>query len=190
VTYLDNGEAPPANSQTSSGLTLDDLTKTLKDSFSNFESTLAPRMNEIAEQRAKALIEQEGGRYRREILSEAMKMAHQTSQIEAQHRSLFGESLNLDELTKFANESGRNFASPTEAWNEWTREKRTELEVQRKVDEALKAKMSSQSIPGVTPGAATGARAALKQFGRAVNADGKTRAEVLNEKLAQMERAS
>jgi len=185
VTYLDDGRGIP-ESGSISGFTLEDLTKTLKTSFTDFETSLTPKFSEIAKEQAKAVVQAEGSAF----LGRAIRMADDTMQIRNEHKQLFGEDLDLEALNKFVGDSGRTFSSPKEAYKEWTRDRHTELEVERRAEEKAKEKSSSQSIPGVTPAAATGVRGALKAFGRAVNADGKTRAEVLNEKLSQLERAS
>jgi hypothetical protein len=190
LSYLDKGELPPEPKTTASGLTLEDLTKTLKESFGSFETTFTPKISEIAKAQAEAVWTSKANEAQAGILAESTKWAHQMSQIERAHEKDFNEPLDLDKLNEFAKNTGRPITSPKAVYDEWTRDRRTELEIEKRATEKAKAQISSQSLPGVSPGSATGVRAALKSFGKAVDASGKTRAEVLNEKLLQMERAS
>lgn len=100
------------------------------------------------------------------------------SQIEGEYKELTGEKFDdakLEELNAYAKASGKPITSPKAIYDEWIRDKKFELELKRKDDKIaqLETQTSSRTIPGVTPGPATGIRAALKTFGKAVNADGK-----------------
>jgi hypothetical protein len=192
--YLDKGELPPDPAATAgAGITLADLTTTLKTSLGEFESTFTPKIETIAKTQAEAVWAAKAAEAQPSILAESTRWAHQMSQIEQDYKNLTGETFDdakLEELNTFAKASGKPITSPKAIYDEWVRDKRTEKEVERRAEELAQTKISSRTIPGVTPGAATGVRAALKTFGKAVNAEGKTRAEVLNEKLAVLERAS
>jgi hypothetical protein len=179
---------PPSNP----GLSLEDLTKTLKSSLGEFETSFTPKISEIAKQQAEAVWAAKAKEAETGILAESTKWAHQMLQIENEHKSLFNEPLDLEKLNEFARATGRPITSPKAVYDEWVRDRKHEEELKRKDTKIaeLETKNSSRSVPGVTPGAATGIRAALKSFGKAVDANGKTRAELLNEKLASLEHAS
>jgi len=195
--YLDKGELPPEPvvAPKNGEITLESLTNTLKTSLSEFETSFTPKISTIAKEQAEAVFAAKAAEVQPTILAESTRWAHQMSRIESEYKALTGESFDdakLEELNQFAKASGKPITSPRAVYDEWIRETKHKLELKAKDDKIAKLETttSSRTIPGVTPGAATGVRAALKQFGKAVNADGKTRAEVLEDKLAELSRAS
>ena len=190
LSYLDKGELPPEKNTVSSGLSLEDLTKTLKSSFSEFETSFTTKVDAIAEAKAKSLIDAKGNEFYGNILAQSTKWADEISDIKSDYRETFGEKLDLETMNKWAKDNGKTITSPKAIYDEFTREKRTEKLIEQKAEEKYKAKLSSASVPGVSPASSTGVRAALRQFGKATDSSGKTKAEILNEKLASMERAS
>jgi hypothetical protein len=192
--YLDKGELPP-DPAAKPTITLDDLTNTLKSFGTQLEGSLMPKFSEVAKTAAEEVWKTKAAQAEPAILAESTRWAHQMSQIERDYQELTGEKFDdakLEDLNKYAKDSGKPITSPKAVYDEWIRDKKHELELKARDEKIakLETRTSSTSIPGVTPGAATGVRAALKTFGKAVNAEGKTRAEVLNEKLATLERAS
>lgn len=195
--FLDRGEIPPDNNSgnnntnnNTGALTLEQLTSTLNNSFTSFETKFAPKVADIATKEAEKLLNAKAGEFLTNTLAQSTKWAHEISQIESQNQKLFGESVDLDKMNTWAKEHNLAITSPRQIWEAYTQEKRTELEIERRADEKAKAKISSNTVPGVSPAAATGVRAALRTFGKATDANGRTRAEVLNEKLAELNRAS
>jgi hypothetical protein len=193
--YLDRGELPPdplVPPPAAGQITLDQLTSTLKTSLTEFEGTFTPKIETIAKTQAEAVWAAKAAEAQPTILAESTRWAHQMSQIEQDYKDLTGESFDdakLEELNKFAKDSGKPITSPRAIYDEWVRDKRTEKMIDTKAEEKARTIVSSRSIPGVTPGAATGVRGALKTFGKAVNADGKTKTEILNEKFAELQHA-
>lgn len=192
LNYLDDGKLPPEvkNTPPPSGLTLEDLTKTLKTSLTEFETSFATKMEATAEAKAKALIDAKSNEFYSGVLAQSTKWADEISDIKLDHRETFGEKLDLEAMRTWAKENNKPIDSPKAIYDEFTREKRTEKMIEAKAEEKAKTIISARTVPGVSPASSTGVRAALKTFGKAVNAEGKTRAEVLNEKLASLERAS
>ena len=189
LSYLDDGKLPPETKTTPavSGLSLEDLTKTLKTSFTEFETSFTSKVDAIAEAKAKSLIDAKSSEFYSGVLAQSTKWADEISDIKSDYRETFGEKLDLETMRTWAKENNKSIDSPKAIYEEFTREKRTEKLIEQKAQEKANAIISSKSVPGVSPAQATGVRAALKTFGKAVNADGKTRAEVLNDKLRQME---
>lgn len=109
--YLDKGELPPdpAPNNRPSEITLDSLTKTLKTSLTEFETSFTPKISTIAKEQAEAVWAAKAAEAQPTILAESTRWAHQMSQIEGEYRDLTGEKFDdtkLEELNQFAKASG------------------------------------------------------------------------------------
>lgn len=193
ASLLDPNEplTPPA---ATGALTLADLTNTLKSSLTDFETRLTPKMDE----RIKAFTDPLVTQFKEELTNarkdaaNAGYVARELVRIENEHEKTFSEKFDESKLNDWVKEqqtAGRQFGNVREAYNEWTRDKALEIKLANAREEGKRDAMSGKVVPGVSPAPATGVREKLRTF-HTGNNSGKTRTEVLDEKLAALDRKS
>jgi hypothetical protein len=90
------------------------------------------------------------GKFRTEILSNAIKLSDDYASVREAHREEFGERLNRPEFEKFVADAGGRYPSMLDAHNAFVNDKRIELRVKKGVEEGLKLKTSSTTVPAQT----------------------------------------
>ena len=193
VTLIDSGTVPPElNNNNGGGLTLTDLTTQLNTAFAGFETRFTPKIDE----RVKSVVDPLVTKFTEEIANARRDaansgyVARELVRIEHEHKETFGEPFEETKLNDWVKEqttAGRSFSNVREAYNEWTRDRALEKKIQAAREEGKRDALSSQTVPGVSPAPATGVRAHLRAF-HSGNNTGKTRTEVLDEKLAALDR--
>jgi hypothetical protein len=193
TSLLDDGTVPPELKRTEpgAGLSLEDLTKTLNTSLGEFETRFTPKIDE----RIKAVTEPLVQKFTSELSAasaRAAELADTMSTIRQEHRENFNEPFEAPKLNawvKEQQEAGRNFGNVREAYEAWTHDRKWEAKLAAAREEGKRDVASSQHVPGVSSPAATGVRAKLRSF-HAGTETGKTRTEILDEKLAALDARS
>ena len=189
VDLLDTGEVPPELPKSGAGLSLTDLTNALKTSLTDFETRFTPKIDE----RVKAITEPLVEKFTSELAaasSRAAYLADTMGQIRHEHKETFGEAFDETKLNAWVKEQitgGRNFGNVREAYDAWTGPQRMEKQLAAAREEGKRDAMSGKAVPGVSSSPATGIREKLRAF-HSGNNSGKTRTEVLDEKLAALDR--
>lgn len=130
-----------------------------------------------------------------ELLGQASKLGLQRAiewqEADLDHRATFGTPLDKAKFNEFLEAqktAGRVFANLNDAYQEFTREPRTTILIEKKSDEKMHEKLKARAaanLPGVTP---TGARTPLSVLmarGRPTSSEGQTTAETAGEMLRE-----
>lgn len=91
---------------------------------------------------------------RPEILAASLKLSDDYAEIRETHREEFGERLNRPEFEKFVEGARGRYPSLKDAHDAFVNEKRIEVRVKKGVEEAVKQKTSSATVPAQTTSAA------------------------------------
>lgn len=98
--------------------------------------------------------------YRGELLAQTIRLSHEVSRLENQHKTEFAEDLDLEDLNKWVEEekkAGRGYPSITKAYENKMLEKRVASRIAKGIEDGVKAKRSSDAATGASGGAGTSA---------------------------------
>ncbi len=193
TSLLDDGTIPVDlnRTQPAAGLSIEDLTKTLNTSLTEFETRLAPKLDE----RIKEYVDPLARQFTTALSAatvRAAELADTMSNIRQEHRETYNEPFDAPKLNAWIKEqqdAGRDFGNVREAYDAWTHDRKWEAKLAAAREEGKKDAASSHHVPGVSSPAATGVRAKLRSF-HAGTQEGKTRTEILDEKLAALDARS
>ena len=168
----------------------------------DFEALLDRKLGGLDERiktTATAAVEEQvktaGERLIQEATTRTLRGADELNRIYRRHEKDFGEELDSTAFDTFLQDqmkTGTRYATMTKAYEEYTRDKRTEKTIATQVEdgvrEKLKARATTQEVPGVTPASARSPMTVLLNRGKKTDDTGSTTAQragtALSERLA------
>jgi hypothetical protein len=130
--------------------------------------------------------------YEGKMLARTIKTAHEIARIESTHEREFNEPLDLEKFNNWYEEqkkAGANFGTIPMAYSAWVSDRRTEAKIAKGIEDGLKAKRSSESVPAQTTAVALSPAQQVLHDARKTSAtEGKSNAVKAAERLAQLQR--
>jgi hypothetical protein len=173
-------------------------------SLADIESALDKRLGAALDERIKttagAAIEDVIKTRANELIGQAtersIRSADELNRVYRRHEKEFGEDFDSIAFDKYITEqraAGHNFSSITSAYEDWTRDKRTEKTIETRVntatEELKKKKANNEMVPGVTPASARSPISTFINRGKTTDKEGTTAAQragaALDEALAR-----
>jgi hypothetical protein len=120
---------------------------------SEMETIIAQQTAKLAGDESKKFLDEASKKFYEETLPASVNFAADVAEICVDHKTEFQEYLDRKALSEFMAE--RKMTNPKDAYKEFVKPRRDELEFKRKVDEEVKQRISGMAVNGipVTPGA-------------------------------------
>jgi hypothetical protein len=130
--------------------------------------------------------------YEGELLAKTLRLSHDISRIESNHEKEFGEQLDLDKFNTWYDEQkkvGAAYGSVAKAYDVFVGDRRIEAKIKAGVEEGVKAKLSSTSVPAQTmTESLSPAQTVLREARKTTASEGKSNAVKAAERLAQLQK--
>lgn len=169
---------PPASTVAAATADLDAIGALLDKKMGDLDTRVQAKLDEALKTRGDELFNNS--------VAASIRINRELGRIESRHRVDLGEELDETKLNTFINDrkaAGHTYASVTDAYEDMTREARTEKQVEDRVREKLKQRSSGDNLPGITPIDSKGPLATMMQRTKADGA-GETSASKAGSALA------